>query len=122
MFLLQEKAHDEAQAALRREASLRAQLKGKLKAKREARSRAVKRLEECPGVNGPSVSGKRMKKLPSYWEQKKKRESNVPDCPAELHVGEVTGEMGATAGLLGGLDATFSFSPMGKDNFVFAGE
>ena len=76
--------------------------------------RAVKRLENCPGVNGPSASGKRIKKLPSYWAE---QQAAGPQLVAK----DVTGQEAVTAGLLGGLDATFSFSPLERKNF-FAGK
>ena len=117
-----------ARQALGREAVLRAQLKSQLKAKEEARkksvkvsrTRAEKRLEECPGVNGPSRSGKRIRKLESYWPEQEGAANAAADNPA-MKEEDVTGEHGATAGLVGGLNATFSFSPRDSQNF-FAGE
>ena len=119
--LFKEKASKRAQAALRSEAALRAQLKHQLKVKETAakagktRSRASKRLEECPGVKGPSASGKRIRKLPTYWEEQ-------PEVKPELIPQVVKDELKqATAGLIGGLDATFSFSPKEEKTFL-AGE
>ena len=44
-----------------------------------------------------------MRKLPSYWKEE--------PSDKELPYKDVTGEDGLTAGLVGGHDATFSFSP-----------
>ena len=127
-YLRQEGAHEVARLALGREAILRAQLKSQLKAKEAARkkarvgrTRAEKRLEECPGVDGPSLSGKRIRKLETYWPEQGEAANTAGNVPT-MKEEDVTGEFGATAGLLGGLDATFSFSPRDRKGFGFAGE
>ena len=109
MALLQEKAHSIAQAALRSQAELRTQLLAKMKERevcskaKARRAKTNKKLESCPGISGPSASGKLMRKLPSYWQEE--------PSAKELRYKDVTGEDGLTAGLVGGHDATFSFSP-----------
>ena len=70
-----------AQDALRAEASLRAQLRSQMKAreakkskcKQQGRSRATKRLDNCPGITSPSLSGKRMEPVPVLFVREKKR-------------------------------------------------
>ena len=130
---LQEDAAARAQEALRMEAHIRAKLRDLVEMKEAmrrrtkkvakvprakqqdpAQKRVVKRLENCPGVNGPSASGKRIRKLPSYWAEQKADDN-------QLVAKDVTGQEAVTAGLLGGLDATFSFSPLERGNF-FAGK
>ena len=110
------------------EASLRAQLKSQMKAreakksksKQPGKSRASKRLENCPGVTSPSLSGKRMEPIPVLLVKEKKkraeeaaRKLSEPSTP-QLATRDVTGDEGANAGLLG-LDTTFFFSPRDYD-------
>ena len=116
-----------AQDALRAEAQLRAQLKCQLKAKEKkskskgpGKSRATKKLEDCPGVSAPSLSGKRMEPIPVLFVRENKklaeeaaRKMSEPGTPQML-ARDVTGDEGAYAGLLG-LNATFSFSPRDFD-------
>ena len=118
---LQEYAHKLAQDALRSEADLRNQLRRHIRAQevatkqqiikaKSSRSRAAKRLDNCPGINNPSASGKRILPLDSYWVKEtgnvKKEEITTPT----LKTRDVTGTDGAMAGLQG-LNSTFSFSP-----------
>ena len=116
-----------AQDALRAEAQLRAQLKCQLKAREKkskskgpGKSRATKKLEDCPGVSAPSLSGKRMEPIPVLFVRESKklameaaRKKSEPSTPQMLSR-DVTGDEGANAGLLG-LNATFSFSPRDFD-------
>ena len=117
-----------AQDALRAEASLRAQLRSQMKAreakkskcKQQGRSRATKRLDNCPGITSPSLSGKRMEPVPVLFVREKKRlaseaarKLSEPSSP-QMNVQDVTGMEGVNAGLLG-LDSSFSFSPRDFD-------
>ena len=102
------------------EARLRAELDNKMKArvkreldepanKKPRLSRAQKRLQECPGVSKPSLSGRIMRQLPEIWKKEPaklefKQEGNT------MRVRDVSGEDGTHAGLVG-LDSTFTFSP-----------
>ena len=86
------------------------------------RSRAAKRLAECPGVGQTSASGKIMRPLPSIWraqQQPLKREAVEDVKPkAEMKLEEEVGAdqlsyQSALAGLEG-LNSTFSFPTYDK--------
>ena len=92
-------------------------------AKKPRLSRAAKRLENCPGIKEPSASGKVMKALPEIWKPKlelKAEPSEDIKPKKELKLEEVAASIndkaeaadGSMAGLLGGLNKTFSFSPL----------
>ena len=95
-YSLQEEAHKIAQDALRSEASLRAELRYQLqrtkalqagavnKAKQQAKkSRSKKKVDDCPGVNSVSVSGKRIYPLDKYWDQRPRKRSPVKEEAVE---------------------------------------
>ena len=79
--------------------ALRAQLKSVMKVReaREAKAtvprktRAASRLEKCPGVSAPSLSGKRMRPLPAIWQENRAKNLKANAEPENL-------------------DSTFSFS------------
>ena len=52
--------------------ALRSQLKNQMKAKEKKRTRTARWLEECPGISGPSLSGRRIKPLPQHWPKAEK--------------------------------------------------
>ena len=87
------------------------------------RSRAAKRLAECPGVGQASASGKIMRRLPSIWrDQPLKRERDdeeakplpklEPKQEEELGADQLSYQS-AMAGL-DGLNSTFSFQAYDK--------
>ena len=99
------------------------------------RSRAAKRLAECPGVGQASASGKIMRRLPAIWRDqplKREREDEEakplpkPELKQEEDVGaDQLSYQSAMAGLEG-LNSTFSFPQYDKKgklrNLLFQSE
>ena len=118
---LQEAARKLTLAAAKHEATLRSKLSSQLKAKIEGAeprakkaklSRAQMKLENCPGINQPSLSGKIMKPLTTIWKQEpKKEEALTPEAPSpDMKIRDITGQDYVSSGLVG-MDSTFTFSP-----------
>ena len=85
--------------------------KAKVKAKR---SRAAKKLEECPGIDGPSVSGKRMKKLPTLWSEQAKSTRYKTAKPDPDMMEEMAIKDEVNKGMPDNLDRTFSLPDTAK--------
>ena len=112
------------------EARLRAELDDKRRArvkkeleepanKKPRLTRAQKRLQDCPGVSKPSLSGRIMRQLPEIWKKEPVKQEpvkwEIQQVGNTMTVRDVTGEDGTQAGLVGH-NSTFTFSPRDYEN------